>query len=49
MPSEARTMSPIELGQWFNANRPKQDVSGMTEDQVNMLIDMVEENPEEFS
>jgi hypothetical protein len=32
-------MSPKELGRWFNANRPKQVVSGMTEDQINMLTD----------
>lgn len=47
-PSEARSMSPTELGNWFNSNRPKQVVSGMTEDQINMLIDEIEKNPEEY-
>jgi hypothetical protein len=41
-------MSPTELGNWFNSNRPKQVVSGMTEDQINMLIDEIEKNPEEY-
>jgi hypothetical protein len=49
MPSEARDMSPIELGQWFNANRPKQNIAGMTEKQAQDLTDMINENPEEFS
>lgn len=41
-------MSPIELGKWFNANRPKQNVAGMSEDQAKMLTDMINENPEEY-
>lgn len=47
-PSEARSMSPLELGKWFNANRPKQNIAGMTEDQAKLLTDMINENPEEF-
>ncbi len=42
-------MSPRELGAWFNANRPKQKIAGMTEEQAQMLTDMINENPEEFS
>jgi ribosomal protein L7Ae-like RNA K-turn-binding protein len=42
-------MSPTELGRWYNANRPKPMVAGMTEDQAKMLTDMINENPEEFA
>ncbi|QDP61689.1 MAG: hypothetical protein Unbinned4466contig1000_1 [Prokaryotic dsDNA virus sp.] len=41
-------MSPTELGRWFNANRPKRTIAGMSEDQAKMLTDIINENPEEF-
>lgn len=47
-PSEFWQMSPTEIGYWYNANRPTQNISGMTEDQAKLLTDMINENPEEF-
>lgn len=47
-PSDFWSMSPDEVGEWYNANRPRQNVAGMTEDQAKLLTDMINENPEEF-
>ena len=47
-PSEFWQMSPDELGEWYNAMRPEQVISGMRESQMQMLLDMIEANPEEY-
>ncbi|QGZ13099.1 hypothetical protein [Alteromonas phage XX1924] len=41
-------MSPDEVGEWYNAKRPRKVVSGMSEDQAKALTDMINANPEEF-
>lgn len=48
-PSDFWKMSPDEVGEWFNANRPRKMIAGTTEDNMKMLTDMINENPEEFS
>lgn len=48
-PSEFRTMSPTEVGNWFNANRPIKYYGGMSESQARDITDRMAANPDKYA
>ncbi len=47
-PSEFRSMSPREVGVWFNANRPVKYYGGMSETQAQSITDRISANPDKY-
>lgn len=42
-------MSPDELGEWYNANRPRKSYGRLSESEAQSLTDRINANPDKYA
>ncbi len=47
--SDFWSMSPDELSEWYNVNRPRQSYGRMTEDEAKRISDRIAANPDKYA